>query len=203
MTRTKLFVLFTAVVVVFSLNACAKKVSTTQIKEEVKPEVQAEPPKVSNKGNNYETIAEPPVPHPEVLAGNAAKTESASSGEVVTGVVTGAGAGNGIHDIFFDFDKYNILADARDVLNNDSKLLKKKNFKKLVIEGHADERGTTDYNIALGERRAESTKKYLSVLGIDSSKVFVISYGKEKPFCTEHNEACWQQNRRAHFVLSN
>jgi peptidoglycan-associated lipoprotein len=189
----------TAIVAVISLNACAKKVSTTQIKEEVKPEVQAESPngssKGSNKGNNYETIAELPVPQPETSQVHGGTVESGSSG------VLANGAGKGINDIFFDFDKYQIRANDRDVLIANSQLLKKKKFRKLVIEGHTDERGTTDYNIALGERRAESAKKYLSVLGIDSSKVTVISYGKEKPFCTEHNEDCWQQNRRAHFVM--
>lgn len=200
MTRTNLIVLITTIVVVISLNACVKKkVSTTQIKEEVKPEVQAESPngssKESNKGSNYETIAELPVPQPETSQVHGTVVESGSSGAPANG------AAKGISDVFFDFDKYQIRADDRDILIANSQLLKKKNFTKLVIEGHTDERGTTDYNIALGERRAESAKKYLSVLGIDSSKVFVISYGKEKPFCTEHNEDCYQQNRRAHFVL--
>ena len=72
---------------------------------------------------------------------------------------------------------------------------------KILIQGHCDERGTLEYNIALGERRAQSAKKYLIDLGIDPSRISTISYGKEKPFCTDHNEECWQENRRAHFAI--
>ena len=111
-------------------------------------------------------------------------------------------ADKGITDVYFDFDRYHIRDDAREPLNQNSVVLKKKDFKKLVIEGHCDERGTSDYNLALGERRAESAKKYLTALGVNSSKISVITYGKEKPFCMEHNEDCWQKNRRAHFVLT-
>jgi peptidoglycan-associated lipoprotein len=72
---------------------------------------------------------------------------------------------------------------------------------KVLIEGHCDERGTLAYNLVLGERRAQSVKRYLQELGVPPSQLQIVSYGKERPFCTEHRETCWQQNRRGHFVV--
>ncbi len=102
-------------------------------------------------------------------------------------------------DIFFDYDKFSIRMDASPVLDANARLFKAENGWKLVIAGHCDERGTSAYNLVLGERRAQAAKKYLADLGVSASKVQVTSYGKEKPFCTEHNQECWQKNRRAHF----
>jgi len=106
----------------------------------------------------------------------------------------------GIADIFFDYDRFSIREDARPVLEVNAEYLKANKGIRILIEGHCDERGTSEYNIALGERRAQATKQYLVDLGIDPSRVSIISYGKERPFCTAHNEGCWQENRRAHFV---
>ncbi len=72
----------------------------------------------------------------------------------------------------------------------------------ILIEGHCDERGTGSYNLALGDRRANAAKEYLVSLGIDGSRIKTVSYGKERPFCTDSNESCWQQNRRAHLVIT-
>jgi peptidoglycan-associated lipoprotein len=102
-------------------------------------------------------------------------------------------------DVFFDYDKFSIRMDASPVLDANARLLKAENGWKLVIAGHCDERGTSAYNLVLGERRAQAAKKYLADLGVPASQVQVTSYGKEKPFCTEHNQECWQKNRRAHF----
>ncbi|MBI5234489.1 MAG: peptidoglycan-associated lipoprotein Pal [Deltaproteobacteria bacterium] len=104
-------------------------------------------------------------------------------------------------DIFFDYDRYTIRDDAKPVLETNTKILRENNTK-VVIEGHCDERGTSEYNIALGERRALSTKKYLATLGVLEDNMTIISYGEEKPFCMEHAEECWQKNRRAHFNLA-
>lgn len=106
----------------------------------------------------------------------------------------------GLGHVFFDFDRYNIRPDARQVLEKNARWLKDNQGISVIIEGHADERGTNEYNIALGERRARSVQKYLEALGIDSSRIRIISYGEERPFCTESREPCWQQNRRGHFV---
>lgn len=104
-------------------------------------------------------------------------------------------------DVYFDFDRFLIRSDAQAVLEANARRLKAENSRKLLIEGHCDERGTVDYNLVLGERRAQAVKQYLQDLGIRSSQIQITSYGKEKPFCTDHSEACWQSNRRAHFAL--
>jgi len=101
--------------------------------------------------------------------------------------------------IYFDFDKSNLRPDAIETLNKDAEALKKSPAMKVRIEGNCDERGTSEYNMALGDRRAVSAMKYLGTLGIGADRMTAISYGKEKPSCTEHNEACWSKNRRDDF----
>lgn len=104
-------------------------------------------------------------------------------------------------DVFFDFDKFSLRPDARSALEENARQLKTQNGVSLLIEGHCDERGTIEYNLVLGEKRAQAVKRYLQDLGINAANVQITSFGKEKPFCTEHSDACWQQNRRAHFVV--
>jgi len=106
-----------------------------------------------------------------------------------------------IKDIHFDFDKYDIRQDDIPTLKKVATVLQKYPKLKVIIEGHCDERGTNEYNFALGQKRANSAKQYLITLGVPSSKIDIISYGEEKPLCNEHNEECWQKNRRAHFVF--
>jgi peptidoglycan-associated lipoprotein len=104
-------------------------------------------------------------------------------------------------DIHFDYDKYEIQTDAQVALKSVSSWLLKNPSARLLIEGHCDERGTNEYNLALADRRAKSVRDYLIALGIASARVEMVSYGKEKPICTEHTEGCWAKNRRAHFVI--
>jgi peptidoglycan-associated lipoprotein len=104
-------------------------------------------------------------------------------------------------DIHFDFDRYDILANAKPTLQSMADWLIKNKSVMLLIEGHCDERGTNEYNLALGDRRAKATKDYLVALGIASGRIQIISYGEEKPLCAEKTEDCWQKNRRAHFVI--
>jgi peptidoglycan-associated lipoprotein len=106
-----------------------------------------------------------------------------------------------IADILFDYDKYNLKPEMQEILKKGAPAyLKYRNYK-LVIEGHCDERGTAEYNLALGEKRATETAKYLSDLGIDKERIKTISYGKEMPLDNGHDEAAWAKNRRAHFVI--
>ncbi len=104
-------------------------------------------------------------------------------------------------DIHFDFDKYDIRPDAKPLLQGVASWLRKNTFAKILIEGHCDERGTNQYNLALGDRRAKATKDYLTALGLVSDRIEMVSYGEEKPLCMEKTEECWAKNRRVHFVI--
>jgi len=108
-----------------------------------------------------------------------------------------------VRDAYFDLDKADIRPDARAALSKTADFLKNYPRFKVAIEGHCDERGSTEYNLGLGDRRATAVKQYLLSLGIAADRISTVSYGKEKPFCMESNEACWQQNRRGHFVKAN
>ena len=106
-----------------------------------------------------------------------------------------------IKDIHFDFDKFDIRPGDAEVLKENAALLTKHPTKKIQVEGHCDERGSIEYNLALGERRANSAKKYLISLGMPADRISTISYGKEKPLDSGHNEEAWAKNRRAHTVI--
>lgn len=106
-----------------------------------------------------------------------------------------------LDDIHFDFDKSDIRADSREILQKNADWLQNNPDIKIQIEGHCDERGTAEYNLALGERRAMSTKKYLMSLGISADRIYTISYGEELPIDPNHSEDAWAKNRRAHFLV--
>jgi len=108
---------------------------------------------------------------------------------------------NNIKDAFFDYDQYSIREDARAALTSDARALGERQEIRFTIEGHCDERGSEKYNLALGDRRANTAKDFLVSQGVNSSRIDTISYGKERNFCEEHNEECWQLNRRAHLVM--
>ena len=122
-----------------------------------------------------------------------AKKESGIEGEVFETKL--------LKDIYFEFDKYDIRPKDEGVLKENAAWLKKNPNAKVQIEGHCDERGTVEYNLALGERRANYTKKYLVSLGIAPDRISTISYGKERPLDPGHNEEAWAKNRRAHIVV--
>ncbi|HLX07094.1 MAG TPA: peptidoglycan-associated lipoprotein Pal [Thermoanaerobaculia bacterium] len=105
-------------------------------------------------------------------------------------------------DVYFDFDKSELKSDARAELQRNAGLLRTYDHLDLMIEGNCDERGTAEYNLALGERRANAVKSYLSSLGVAGQRMRTLSYGSERPVCTEHQESCWSQNRRDHMVVS-
>jgi peptidoglycan-associated lipoprotein len=107
-----------------------------------------------------------------------------------------------LEDAFFDLDSQTIRDDARASLQKDADWLKRWTSTKVMIEGHGDERGSAEYNLALGERRASAVRDYLVNLGVPTDRIQIVSKGKEAPFCTESNESCWQQNRRGHFVIT-
>jgi peptidoglycan-associated lipoprotein len=105
-------------------------------------------------------------------------------------------------DVHFDFDRADIREADKSVLSKNADVIKKFDFLKVAVEGHCDERGSVEYNLALGERRAKAAMDYLVGLGVPADRLRTVSYGKEVPLCVEHNEDCWAQNRRAHFTVA-
>ncbi|HEX9119113.1 MAG TPA: peptidoglycan-associated lipoprotein Pal [Terriglobales bacterium] len=128
------------------------------------------------------TVTPPPAPPPQ---------PSATDEELF---------GRNVRDIYFDYDKYDIRADQQAALQAGAQFLAQHPAMRFTIEGHCDERGSTEYNLALGDNRASAVKNALIQAGVGADRIRTISYGKEKPVCTESNEQCWQQNRRGHFV---
>lgn len=108
---------------------------------------------------------------------------------------------NGLRSVHFDFDKYTIRAQDAVLLDENAKWMRANPNSLVLIEGHADERGTNEYNLALGERRAQATMNYLIARGVPASRLMLISYGEERPVCDHRSEYCWAQNRRAHFLI--
>jgi len=106
-----------------------------------------------------------------------------------------------VKDAYFDYDKADVRPDARDALSQTAQFLRSYPQIKVVLEGHCDERGSTEYNLALGDRRAAAAKQFLTSLGIAADRMETVSYGKERPFCSASTEECYQQNRRAHIVM--
>ena len=107
-----------------------------------------------------------------------------------------------VRDAYFDLDKADLRADAREALGKTADFLRNYPQVKVTVEGHCDERGSTEYNLALGDRRASAVKQFLVSQGIAADRLSTVSFGKEKPFCMESNEDCWQKNRRGHFVMA-
>jgi peptidoglycan-associated lipoprotein len=107
-----------------------------------------------------------------------------------------------LSDVFFDYDKSDLTDQSRSSLQTDANWMKKWTSTAVTVEGHADDRGTNEYNLALGERRAAAVRDYLVSLGVPTNRVTIVSMGEEQPFCHDENEACWSQNRRGHFVIT-
>jgi len=107
-----------------------------------------------------------------------------------------------LDDVFFDLDKSEIRPDGKSALQKDADWMKRWTSTQVTVEGHCDSRGSAEYNLGLGSRRANAVKDYLVNLGIATNRVTIVSKGKEQPFCTEENESCWQQNRRGHFLIT-
>jgi peptidoglycan-associated lipoprotein len=107
-----------------------------------------------------------------------------------------------VQDAYFDYDKASIRDDARSALAKTAEFLRSYPQVAIMIEGHCDERGSTEYNVALGDRRSDAAKDFLVSQGVATDRIQTVSYGKERPFCTQGNESCWQQNRRAHMRMA-
>jgi peptidoglycan-associated lipoprotein len=140
----------------------------------------------------------------ESTAGAGTVTEKGKGAEAEATQETAASAKEGIafKDIYFEFDKFSLRPEARDIVKQLAGWLTKNKNYDALIEGNCDERGTTEYNLALGERRAKEAMKYVVELGIDGKRLRTISYGKERPLDPGHNEEAWAKNRRDHFVVT-
>jgi peptidoglycan-associated lipoprotein len=127
-------------------------------------------------------------------------SQSSSMEQLQKGAPVGTPSSSPLKDAYFDFDRYDLRADARDTLKSDAEWMKQNPSTAIEIEGHCDERGTAEYNLALGAKRAQAAKDYLTTLGVGAERLSTISYGSEISVCTEHNEDCWQKNRHDRFV---
>ena len=156
------------------------------------------PPKTTEQAKQPEAA---PAPSHEVSTPPRSSPPSVESG-ALSGDLDQLNRAGYLKDAYFDYDKADLRDDARAVLSADADWMRKYPSVQILIEGHCDERGTSEYNLALGDRRANASKEYLASLGIDSSRVRTVSYGKERPFCSASTEDCWQQNRRGHFVIT-
>ena len=181
--------------VVAMLSGCASRKIVTTVEDQSYvpgPAPQAQAPVSEAKGS-------PPIPPPVLKEARIAEQPIAPAPPVQPPMPQARPIPE-LSDIFFDFDRFVIRNDAQSVLEANAGVLKSQSGEKILLEGHCDERGTSAYNLVLGERRAQAAAQYLRDLGVPSSQIQITSYGKERPFCAEHSEACWQSNRRAHFT---
>ena len=148
--------------------------------------------------------APPPTPPPPPAPPPATPAPVALSEDDIFGRKTldQLNAERPLADVYFDLDESTVRDDARGSLQKNADWMKRWTTTRISIEGHCDERGSAEYNLALGDRRGSAVKAYLVNLGIAADRIAVVSKGKETPFCTESNEACWQQNRRGHFLIT-
>jgi peptidoglycan-associated lipoprotein len=177
------------VTLIVTVSACSKKVPPPAPAPPPPPAVPAAPP----------APPPPPAPAPAPPSTPRALTEE----EVFSRKsVDQLNAEKPLTDAYFDYDKSDLREDGRASLQKDSQYLKKWSSIVVSVEGHCDSRGSAEYNLALGSRRATAVKDYLVSLGVAANRITVVSKGKEQPFCGEESEACWQQNRRGHFIIT-
>jgi peptidoglycan-associated lipoprotein len=185
----RLFTSLALAAVLATLAGCHKQVAKVQTPA-------APPPVVAAK------TAPPPAPRPTPV--NTPATVARSTEPDAATKATIQALLNRIQDIYFDYDKHILRPDAQTTLEADAKtlrdILKQYPNYKLTVQGFCDERGSEEYNVALGDARAKQAKDFLVTLGLPDSQLLTVSFGKDKPVCTDHNESCWQRNRRAHIT---
>jgi peptidoglycan-associated lipoprotein len=175
------------------VSGCAKKPATTASTSAPAPAVAPAPaPRATPPAAAAPSTAVPaPAPAPAPLAGPAAPRPSPKEFSAV----------DALKDIHFEFDKYDVRPEDAKTLDANASWLKSNAENLVLIEGHCDERGTNEYNLALGERRAKATMNYLVSQGVQANRITIISYGEERPVCNEKTDSCWAKNRRAHFLV--
>ena len=188
--------LFTGVMVLALLDGCGSSQQTTSGSQEVAKPVTPPPPPPPPPPPAPEPPP-PPAPEPPPPPKQQEMAPEAAVAPVAEDPLAWAA---GLADVHFDYDKSTIRKSEQGKLADAAKLLKADGKRKIVVEGHCDERGTANYNLALGERRAKAVQKYLADLGVAGSRIQTTSFGKERPVCTDQNEDCYQRNRRGHFA---
>ena len=195
LTRCSHLAFSVLLVAAVALSGCAKRPATTQA---------AAP---APTGAATSTAATPSNVQPAQPSGGSTTpsgggtTTTPPTSSTARPVVQDFAATPELADVFFDFDKYDIRPGDAKTLDSNASWLKSNPTHLVLIEGHCDQRGTNEYNLALGERRAKSTMNYLVSQGVQANRITIISYGEERPQCTEHTESCWAKNRRAHFLV--
>lgn len=148
-----------------------------------------------------------PAPAPELGPDTSGSpglgTEGIGPGDTTRNRLDPSSEGGPLHDITFGYDSFDLSSEARDTLRANADWIQGNSQSKVEIEGHCDDRGTVEYNLALGAKRAKSARDYLTSLGVSVDRLSTISYGEELPLCSEATESCWAQNRRAHFLVVN
>ncbi len=189
-----LFINIMLILAIISIAGCAPK-KIAQMPEQRPPEIGKDDKKTATADDIASKDITKDIPKEAITEKQIAKIEPSDIKSYIKELQTK------IKDIYFDFDNYDIRDDARPVLREIASMLAKNKDIKVIIEGHTDERGTNEYNLGLGDKRANAAKEYLLSLGIPSGRINTLSYGEEKPLCIEQIEDCWAKNRRAHFVL--
>ena len=191
MTRVRAVLPIIALAVTMAVTACAKKAPA--------PAPAPAPPPPAAPA----TPPAPPPPPPRAAAAPPTAPGALSEQEIFARKsLEQLNAERPLEDVYFDLDKSDIRGDGRTALQKNADWLKKWTSAQLAIEGHCDSRGSAEYNLGLGSRRATAVRDYLVSLGVPTARVTIVSKGKEQPFCSQDEESCWQQNRRGHFVIT-
>ena len=192
LTRCSQLVVSSLLVAAVALAGCAKRPATTQAAAPAPTGAATATAGTPSTGGQQSL-------QPSGPTGGGATTPA--PGSAARPAVQDFAAVRDLADVFFDFDKYDIRPTDAKTLDANASWLKSNPNHLVLIEGHCDERGTNEYNLALGERRAKSTMNYLVSQGVQANRITIISYGEERPQCSEHTEACWAKNRRSHFLV--
>ena len=193
--RTLAVVMANAGLAVVLVSGCAKTPATASLPSTQPPDGRVTATPIERR---VDTVAARPFQPVASTGSQGATGQALTPGRFET---RGFAVDANVKDVYFDFDRYDLrAADAR-TLDGNAEYLKAHPSLLVIVEGHADERGTNEYNTALGERRAKAAMTYLASRGVQASRMSLVSYGEERPVCADHTDACWARNRRAHFLV--
>jgi peptidoglycan-associated lipoprotein len=186
MSRSFRYCAAVALTAAMTTAACGKKAPETTPQP---------PPQVAEKPTTPPSPPPPPPPPPET-------PKVPTEDEIYASMSPDEIAKKYLSDVFFALDSVELSEETRAALQKNAEFMKRRQTAQLLIEGHADSRGTNEYNLALGERRADAVRDYMVSLGVPEARLKIVSKGEEQPFCRDETEACWQQNRRGHFIVT-